>query len=155
DRMGADYYSCLKEMEEKLHAKIAPCAIPAGQASAFEGIIDVVRMKLIWKYPSDTKNWQFELRDIPAQYQDDARTPPERFMNAVSLYDDGIAEMLMEGKEVPEDRLRAAIRKGTLEGKITPVLTGSSFRFHGVQNLLDAVTQYLPSPQDRPPVKGR
>ena len=154
DRMGADYYNCIKEMEEKLQANIAPCAIPAGQANAFEGIIDVVRMKFIWKDPADTKNWKFELRDIPAQYQDDAHTARERLMNAVSLYDDGIAEMLMEGKEVPEARLRAAIRKGTLEGKITPVLTGSSFRFHGVQNLLDAVTQYLPSPLDRPPVKG-
>jgi elongation factor G len=154
DRMGADYYNCLKEMEEKLHANIAPCAIPAGQANAFEGVIDIVRMKFIWKDPSDTKNWKFELRDIPAQYYAEAQKAHEKLLNAVSLYDDGVAEMILEGKDVPEDRLRSAIRKGTLEGKITPVLTGSSFKFHGVQNLLDAVTQYLPSPLDRPAVKG-
>src|SRR5947209_9552688 len=73
DRMGADFYNALQEIEHKLQANVAPCAIPAGQSSAFEGVIDVVRMKLLWKDPADAKHWKIELRDIPGQYAEEAQ----------------------------------------------------------------------------------
>jgi elongation factor G len=155
DRMGADFYGAVREMEEKLQANVALCAIPAGQGPAdFEGVIDVVRMRYIWKDPADAKNWKFELRDIPDKYREEALKARTRFLDAVSLISDEVAHLMLEGQEIPEGALRKAIREGCLAMKLVPVLCGSSFRFQGVQNLLDAVTQYLPSPADRPPVRG-
>lgn len=154
DRMGADFYNAVREMEEKLQATLALCAIPAGQSASFEGVIDVVRMKFIWKDPTDNKNWKFELRDIPAQYQAEADAAREKLLNAVSLISDEITMLMMEGQHIPEELVRKALRDGCLQMRLVPVLCGSSFRFQGVQNLLDAIVSYLPSPADRPAVKG-
>ncbi len=155
DRMGADFDNAVREMEEKLQATVAVCAIPAGQGpSDFEGVIDIVRMKYIWKDPSDNRHWKLELRDIPEKYRADAEAAREKLLNAVSLISDEVTMLMMEGQPISEELLRKAIREGCLSMKLVPVLCGSSFRFQGVQNLLDAVTQYLPSPVDRPPVKG-
>jgi elongation factor G len=154
DRIGADFYNAVKEMEEKLQANIALCTIPAGQGPAnFEGVIDVIRMKMIKKDPADAKHWKFFLLDIPEQYQAEANDAREKLLNAVSLHDDGIAELLLEGKPVPEDQLRKAIRKATLEMKINPVLCGSSFKYVGVQNLLDCVVDFMPNPGERGVIK--
>ncbi|HQR42345.1 MAG TPA: GTP-binding protein, partial [Gemmatales bacterium] len=154
DRIGADFYNAVKEMEEKLQANVALCAIPAGQGPAnFEGIIDVIKMKMIKKDPADGKHWKFFLLDIPEQYQAEAQEAREKLLNVVSMHDDGIAELMLEGKPVPEDQLRKAIRKATLEMKINPVLCGSSFKYVGVQNLLDCVVDFMPNPGERGVIK--
>ncbi|HMP15860.1 MAG TPA: GTP-binding protein, partial [Gemmatales bacterium] len=150
DRIGADFYNAVKEMEEKLQANVALCAIPAGQGPAnFEGIIDVIRMKMIAKDPADPKHWKLLITDIPEKYEQEAHEAREKLLNAVSLHDDGIAELLLEGKPIPEDQLIKAIRKATLAMKLNPVLCGSSFKYQGVQNLLDRVVDFMPCPTDR------
>jgi elongation factor G len=155
DRIGADFYNAVKEMEEKLQANVALCAIPAGQGPTnFEGFIDVVRMKMVVKDPSDTKHWKFDYRDIPAQYQQEAHDAREKLLNAVSMHDDHIAGLMLENKPIPEGELRQAIRKATLAMHITPVLCGSSFKYQGVQNLLDCIVDFMPSPADRGSVQG-
>jgi elongation factor G len=155
DRIGADFYGAVKEMQEKLQATVALCAIPAGQGPAdFQGIIDVIKMKYVKKDATDGKNWRFTLEEIPERFQEEAQAARASLLDAVSLFDDGIAEALLEGKDVPEAQLRTAIRKGTIESKITPVVCGASFKYQGVQNLLDCVVDFMPSPVDRPAVKG-
>jgi elongation factor G len=155
DRIGADFYNAVKEMEEKLQANVALCAIPAGQGPAgFEGIIDVIRMKYIKKDQNDTKHWKFELLDIPDQYKEEAHEAHEKLLNVVSMHDDHIAELMLEGKAIPEQTLRQAIRKATIEMKINPVVCGSSFKYQGVQNLLDIIVDFMPSPAERGAVKG-
>lgn len=154
DRIGADFYNAVKEMEEKLQANVALCAIPAGQGPAnFEGIIDVIRMKMIQTDPADAKHWKLLITDIPEQYQEDAQSARTKLLDAVSMHDDHIAELLLEGKPVSEADLRKAIRKATLEMKINPVLCGSSFKYQGVQNLLDCVIDFMPNPGERGVIK--
>jgi elongation factor G len=155
DRIGADFYNAVKEMEEKLQANVALCAIPAGQGPTnFEGFIDVIRMKMVVKDPSDAKHWRFDYRDIPAQYQQEAHDAREKLLNAVSMHDDHIAGLMLENKPIPECELRQAIRKATLAMQITPVVCGSSFKYQGVQNLLDCIVDFMPSPADRGSVQG-
>jgi elongation factor G len=154
DRMGADFYGTVEQIEQKLGAHVAICAMPAGQASAFKGVIDLVRMKFWANDLNDPKHLKYELIDIPAEYAEEAELARERLLEAASHACDEVLTLLVEGQHVPEDLLRKALRQGTLEGKLFPVLCGSAFQFHGVRLLLDAVTQYLPSPLDRPPVQG-
>lgn len=154
DRLGADFYGCVEQMKQKLRVNPAICTIPAGQDDKFTGIIDLIRMKFVLKDPNDKTHVKYSFVDIPAEYQADAEKYREQLLEAVSVVSDEITELILEGKPVPEDTIRAALRKGTLEGKLTPIHCGSSKNFHGVQLLLDAVTDYLPSPLDRPAVEG-
>ena len=154
DRMGADFYAAVEQIEQKLGAQVALCSIPAGQSSTFEGIIDLLEMKFLWTDPSDPKHWKFEMRDIPEAYKDEAHLARERLLDVVSHHSDEITMLVIEGQPVPTELLRQAIRKATLECKLFPVLCGSSFQYKGVQQLLDAVVQFLPSPLDKPATKG-
>src|SRR5262245_10642160 len=125
DSMGADFYSAVKEIEEKLKAKVAICDIAAGQSNGCDGVIGVVRMKYIWKGPADKSQWKFELHDIPEAYVAEAEAAREKLLDAVSLVSDEVTMLMMEGQHVPDELLRKAIRQGTLEMKLFPVLTGS------------------------------
>src|SRR5262245_47706773 len=154
DRTGADFYDCIEQMKAKLGCVPAICTIPAGQSTEFEGIIDLVRMKLVLKDPNDPKNVRYSFVDIPAKYKAQADEYRAHLLEAATHADDHLLELVLEGKDVSEDYLRKVIRKGTLEGKLTPIHCGSSKTFQGVQLLLDAVVDYLPSPMDRPPVDG-
>jgi elongation factor G len=154
DRMGADFAGCLEQMKEKLSMIPAVCAMPAGQNSAFEGVIDLVRMKFWAQDPTDPAHLRYQWEEIPGAYRDEAHLYRESLLEAASHADDELLECILEGQPVSEELLRHALRAGTLSGKITPVLCGSAKEYHGVRLLLDAVRDYLPSPADRPPVHG-
>ncbi len=154
DRMGADFWGCVGQIREKLQATPAVVTMPAGQDSAFEGIIDLVRMKFITRDAADKTNRAFFLNDIPEKYADEAKARRAELLDVVSAASDEITELVLEEKPVPEELLRKTLRKGTLEGLFTPVHCGSSKMYQGVQQLLDLVVDCLPSPLDRPPVEG-
>jgi elongation factor G len=154
DRMGANFVGCVEEMKEKLRANPAIVAIPVGLYTEFKGIIDLVEMKFILRDANDRTNTGFELVDIPESHKEEAQLYREQLLETASLADDTLMELLLEGKEVTKEQLKHALRKGTLEGKFTPVFCGSSKMYHGVQLLLDGVIDYLPAPADRPAVSA-
>jgi elongation factor G len=154
DRMGADFFACIEQMKEKLQVVPAICALPVGEASNFQGVIDLIEMKYIDRDKSDKTNVKYTLVDIPASHKELAEEYHRHLLEAASHADDHLLELLLEDKPVSKELLKSALRKGTLENKLTPILCGSSKMFHGVQLLLDAVVDYLPSPAERPPVTG-
>jgi elongation factor G len=152
DRIGADFDRSVETMVDRLGARPVPVQLPIGSESDFAGIIDLIGMKaIIYK---DELGKEQEIIDIPAEHADRAAAARERLLEEVSHYDDELVEMILEEQEIPQDKLKAAIRKATLDIRLTPVLCGSSFKNKGVQPLLDAVLDYLPSPIDVPPVEG-
>ncbi len=152
DRMGANFWACVEQMKTKLHANPVVVTIPAGQDDKLEGIIDLIRMKLITRNLADKTHREFYIEDIPEKYREEAAKRRAEMLDGVSLASDEIMELVLEGKPVSEEMIRKALRKGTLENTFTPVHCGSSKMFHGVQQLLDLVVDCLPSPLDRPPV---
>jgi elongation factor G len=152
DRIGADFDRGVQTMIDRLGAHPVPIQLPIGAEADFRGIIDLVTNKAIM-YKDELGKDQ-DVIDIPAEFADDAAVAREHLLEEVSHYDDELLEMILEEREIPVERLKAAIRTATLEIKLTPVLCGSSFKNKGVQPLLDAVLDYLPSPLDVPPVEG-
>jgi elongation factor G len=152
DRIGADFDRGVQTMVDRLGAHPVPIQLPIGAESEFRGLIDLVTNKaIIYK---DELGKEQEVIDIPADLELEAGAAREHLLEEVSHYDDELLEMILEEQEIPVDRLKAAIRKATLAIEMTPVLCGSSFKNKGVQPLLDAVLDYLPSPIDVPPVEG-
>jgi elongation factor G len=152
DRIGADFEKGVQTMIDRLGAHPVPIQLPIGAEGDFEGIVDLVTMKaIVYK---DELGKEQEVVDIPERLVDEAANAREHLLEEVSHYDDGLLELILEEAEIPEERLKQAIRKATLSTKLTPVLCGSSFKNKGVQPLLDAVVDYLPSPLDVPPVRG-
>jgi len=154
DRMGADFYDCVEQMREKLQVIPAVCTIPAGQSDQFQGVIDLIRMKMWQQDASDPTHFKYSWVEIPAAYQAEAAQWRDKLLDAASHACDELLTAILEGTEITEDMIRHALRVGTLSGKLSPVHCGSSKEFHGVRLLLDAVRDYLPSPADRPPVEG-
>ncbi len=152
DRMGADFFGCVEQMKEKLQVVPAICALPVGLSGEFKGVIDLVEMKFILRDLTDRTNVKYSLVDIPESHKEQAQEYYHQLLETASLVDDHLVELILEEKPVPTEMLKAALRKGTLQGKFTPIVCGSSKNFHGVQLLLDSVVDYLPSPADRPPV---
>jgi elongation factor G len=152
DRIGADFEHGVQTMVDRLGAHPVPIQLPIGVESDFRGIVDLVQMKaIIYK---DELGKDQEVVEIPDELVDEANAAREHLLEEVSHYDDGLLELILEEHEIPPKRLKDAIRKATLGIKLTPVLCGSSFKNKGVQPLLDAVIDYLPSPLDVPPVEG-
>jgi elongation factor G len=152
DRVGADFEQGVQTMIDRLGAHPVPIQLPIGAEADFRGIVDLINMKAIVYKDELGKDWT--VQDIPADMADEAEAAREHLLEEVSHYDDELVELILEEQEIPKDRLVAAIRKATLEIKMTPVLCGSSFKNKGVQPLLDAVIDFLPSPLDVPPVHG-
>ncbi|RLJ71629.1 elongation factor G [Hydrogenivirga caldilitoris] len=153
DRLGADFYRVFKEIEEKLTIKPVAVQIPVGAEDNFEGVIDLMDMKaIIWL--EETLGAKYEIRDIPADYVDKAQEWRERMVETIVETDDTLMEKYLEGQEIGVEELRKALRKATINRQLVPVLCGSAFKNKGVQPLLDAVIDYLPSPVDLPPIKG-
>ncbi|MFZ2052503.1 MAG: elongation factor G [Solirubrobacteraceae bacterium] len=152
DRIGANFEGGVQTMIDRLAANPVPIQLPIGAESDFLGVIDLVAMKAI-VYKDELGKEQEEI-DIPADYEDAAAAAHEHLLEEVSKHDDGLVELILEEAEIPPERLKQAIRKATLLIAMTPVLCGSSFKNKGVQPLLDAVIDYLPSPLDVPPVHG-
>jgi elongation factor G len=152
DRIGADFEKGVQTMIDRLGAHPVPIQLPIGAEAGFKGIIDLVDMKAI--VYQDELGKDVSVQDIPADMADEAQAAREHLLEELSHYDDELVEMILEEQEISKDRLVQAIRKATLEIKMTPVLCGSSFKNKGVQPLLDAVIDFLPSPLEVPAVTG-
>jgi elongation factor G len=152
DRIGADFERGVQTMIDRLGAHPVPIQLPIGAEGDFEGVIDLVAMKAI--VYRDELGKEQDITEIPDALAEAAAAAREHLLEEVSHYDDGLVELILEEVEIPEERLKQAIRKATLSTKLTPVLCGSSFKNKGVQPLLDAVIDYLPSPVDVPPMIG-
>ena len=152
DITGANFFRVVKMMREKLHANAVPIQLPIGAESTFKGIIDLVQMKA--EIYMDDLGTKMEEDDIPEEYREQAEEYHSQLIEAVAETDDALMEKFFEGNELTIDEIKSAIRKATIAGRMNPVLCGTSYRNKGVQPLLDAVVDYLPSPVDVPPVKG-
>jgi elongation factor G len=155
DRSGADFINCITQMKDRLSANPVPLQLPIGAEADFIGLIDLVEMKA-YVYPEkdNPKGEIFEEVPIPDNMADLVAEYREKLMEAVSDVDESIMEKYLGGEDVSLEAIKAAIRKGTLELKFTPILCGASFKNKGVQQLLDAVPEYLPSPLDVPAMTG-
>jgi elongation factor G len=153
DRSGADFFKSVQSIVDRLSARPVPIQIPVGAEDQFKGIIDLVTMKArLWR--DETLGAQYDDVEIPADLAEKAKEYREALIEAVSESDDVLFEKFVEGKAVTEQELMAGIRKATIAQKIFPVICGSAFKNKGVQNLLDVVCDYLPSPLDVPPMEG-
>ena len=152
DIMGADFYNVIDMVHDRLKANAVPIQLPIGKEADFRGIIDLVEMKADIYYDDLGKDMRVE--EIPADMLEQAKEYRNQMLEAVSDFDDEIREMDLEGEEVPSDKIRAAIRRATVAVKMVPVVCGTSYKNKGVQKLLDAIVDYLPSPLDIPPVEG-
>lgn len=152
DRVGADFYAVVKQIRERLGANAVPVQIPIGLEGAFTGIVDLVRMKAV--FYKDEQGLELIFADIPASMAEEAKSARDAMLEAAAELDDELMELYLGGQEIPEDLLKSVIKQGTTSMKIVPVLCGSALKNKGVQLLLDAVVDYLPSPLDLPPVEG-
>jgi len=154
DRTGANFENAVNDMRKKLGAYAYPIFLPIGKEDHFDGVIDVVNQKAIVYDPSDETGLKYQVTDIPADLQDSAKAALAELIDAVSNKDDKIAELIIENQLIAPEVLKAAIRRLTCKIELVPVLCGSAFRKRGVQPLVDAVVDYLPSPLDVPPAFG-
>ena len=152
DITGADFYHVLDMVHDRLKANAVPIQLPIGKEDTFKGIIDLVEMDADIYYDQLGKDMRVE--PIPEDMMDLANEYREKLLDAVSMFDDEIMEMYLEGQEIPTAKIRAAIRKATCAVKMVPVVCGSSYRNKGVQKLLDAIVDYMPAPTDVPAIKG-
>jgi elongation factor G len=154
DRTGANFENALNDMRKKLGAYAFPIYLPIGKEDYFSGVVDVVNQKAIVYDPSDDTGLKYQVTDIPAELKDSAKAALAELVDAVSNKDEKIAELIIENKPVSPELLKAAIRRLTCKIELVPVLCGSAFKKRGVQPLVDAVVDYLPSPLDVPPAFG-
>jgi len=153
DRAGADFFRVVEMIKERLGAVPIPIQIPIGQGEMFNGLIDLIKMKAVtYRDNSDGVTW--EEGEIPLDMQHSAALWREKLLESISDFDDSLMEKFLEGEYIAEEEVMAALRQATIQGRITPVLCGSAFRYKGVQRLLDAILNYLPSPLDVADIKG-
>jgi elongation factor G len=153
DRVGAEFHRCVEMIQDRLGATPLVIQLPWGVESDFRGVIDLIRMRaLLWQ--TEGKGDKYDVVAIPRDYEEAARNWRDNLIEAISENDEEMMELYLEGTEPDEEQLIAAIRRGTIAGSITPVLCGSAFKNKGVQPMLDAIVDFLPSPLDIPPVQG-
>ena len=155
DRVGADFWNAIQTMKDRLDANAVAIQVPMGAEDQFWGVIDLVTMTA-WDFKADDKGMTYPepMAEIPAEFAEIAAEKRSELLDAAAEYDDELMMMVLEDEEIPVDMLKAAIRKGTLANELNPVLVGSAYKNKGVQELLDAVVDYLPSPLDVPAVEG-
>ena len=153
DRSGADFFETVQQMKDILGANPCPIQIPIGAEENFKGLVDLIKMKaILWH--DETMGAEYDVEDIPADLVDEAQEWRDKMLENAANFDDELAELYLEGEEVPEDMIIAAIRKGTISMELTPMLLGSSYKNKGVQPLLDYVCAFLPSPLDTENIVG-
>ena len=153
DRSGADFFETVQQMKDILGAHPVPVEIPIGAEENFKGVVDLIKMKaILWH--DETLGAEFEVDDIPADLVDEANEWRDKMIEAAADFDDDIMEKYLDGKDIPEDQIIAALRKGTCAMEITPMTLGSSYKNKGVQPLLDYTCAFLPSPEDTEAIKG-
>jgi len=152
DIVGADFFNCIKMMKDRLQANAVPIQLPIGKEDTFKGIIDLVKMKAY--FYMDDLGKDIQEKEIPDDMKDLAEEYRTNLLEAVSEHDEELMMKYLEGEEITEEEIKAALRKATIKVKIIPVTCGSSYKNKGVQRLLDAVVDYLPSPVDIEAIKG-
>jgi elongation factor G len=153
DRVGAEFHRCVEMIHDRLGATPLVIQLPWGVESDFRGVIDLIRMRaLLWQ--TEGKGDKYDVVAIPRDYEEAARSWRDNLIEAISENDEQMMELYLEGTEPDEEQLIAAIRRATIAGSVTPVLCGSAFKNKGVQPMLDAIVDFLPSPVDIPPVQG-
>ena len=153
DRSGADFFETVQQMKDILGANPCPVQIPIGAEENFKGVVDLIKMKaILWH--DETMGAEYDIEEIPADLVDEANEWREKMLEAAASYDDALMEKYLEGGEISEEEIIAAIRKGTLAMELTPMICGSSYKNKGVQPLLDYVCAFLPSPVDTEAVVG-
>ena len=153
DRVGADYFGAIEMMRERFTSMPVAIQIPAGSEDSFQGAIDLINWKmLVWD--DATQGSEFSIREIPEEFADQAKLKREKMIEILADVDDELADKYLDGEEITVAEIKKAVRKETISLKIVPVLCGAALRNKGIQPLLDAVIDYLPSPEDIPPVKG-
>jgi len=153
DRVGADYFGAVEMMRERFTSIPVAIQIPAGSEDSFQGAIDLINWKmLVWD--DATQGSEFSIREIPEEFADQAKLKREKMIEILADVDDELADKYLDGEEITVAEIKKALRKATISLKIVPVLCGAALRNKGIQPLLDAVIDYLPSPEDIPPIKG-
>lgn len=152
DKMGADFFMSVDTMKERLKANAVPIQLPIGAEEDYEGLIDLVEMHA--KFYTNDLGTEIDTREIPAEYREQAEKFRESLLESIAEYDEELMMKYLEGESLDISEIKAAIRKATIETKIFPVLCGSAYKNKGVQLLLDAVIDYMPSPLDVPPMEG-
>ena len=152
DIMGADFYNVLHMVEDRLKCNAVPIQLPIGSEDTFKGIVDLIEMNADVYYDDLGKDMRVE--EIPADMADLASEYREKMLDAVSMFDEEIMEMYLDGQEIPQAKIRAAIRKATIANELVPVTCGTSYKNKGVQKMLDAIVDFMPAPTDIPPIKG-
>jgi elongation factor G len=153
DRVGADFFAVEQQVRDRLKANACPIQIPIGAEDDFQGVVDLVKMKaIVWK--SEGMGAAYEVEEIPADLKDQAEEYREKMLEAIADADDDIAMKFLEGEEITEEEIKAAIKKGTLAMELIPMILGTSFKNKGVQTMLDAVVDYLPAPTEVVDMKG-
>ena len=153
DRVGADFYHSIDTIVSRLKCRPVAIQLPIGAEEQFKGIVDLVEMKaVVWR--DETLGSEYDIEEIPADLVEKAKEYREKMIEVISEFDDKLFEKFIEGHGVANDEIRAGLRKATIGRKIFPVICGSAFKNKGVQTMLDAVVDYLPSPLDVPPIQG-
>ncbi len=153
DRIGADFFASVQSMVDRLGATPVPIQLPIGREGDFKGCVDLITMKA-YVYDDDSLGAKYKVEDIPANMVELCREYREKMLEAVAEYDEQVLEKYLNGETLTEDEVKKAVRAGGISMKVTPVLCGASFKNKGVQQLLDGVVDFLPSPLDIPPVTG-
>ena len=153
DRVGANFPRCVEMMKTKLNAKPAPIQIPWGVEAGHRGVVDLITMKA-YDFHDDAMGSTFDVVDIPADLQQDADAYREKLIETVAETDDALLEKYLHGGKVEGPEIKAALRRATISGAVQPVVCGAAFKNKGVQQLLDGVVDYLPSPVEIPPMQG-
>jgi elongation factor G len=153
DRQGADFDRCVRMMKTRLNARPVPIQIPWGREEHFQGMIDLVEMRAV-RFKEESLGAEFEVLPIPAELKDEVQHARERVIEAACECSDDLLHKYLEGRDLAPAEVRAALRQGTITLHFTPVLCGAAFKNKGVQQLLDAIVDYLPSPLDVPPIDG-
>ena len=153
DRSGADFFETMQQMRDILGANPCPVQIPIGAEEHFKGVVDLIKMKaILWH--DETMGAEYDVEDIPAELADEAEEWRGKMLECAADFDDDLMEKFLDGQEISEEQIIAAIRKGTVAMEITPMLCGSSYKNKGVQSLLDYTCAFLPSPLDTPAIVG-
>ena len=152
DMMGADFYNVLKMMDERLKCNAVPIQLPIGKEDTFRGVVDLIKMKAFVFYDDLGKDMREE--EIPADMAELAKQYRDHMLESISDQDEEIMMLYLEGEEIPEKMIKTALRKATIGYKIVPVTCGSSYKNKGVQELLDAIVEYMPSPLDKKAISG-
>jgi elongation factor G len=153
DRAGANYFRCVEQIEKRLRGNVVSIQIPIGVEETFEGVVDLVRMKAIY-WDMETQGMKFEYRDIPADLQDQANEYRAKMIEAAAEGDEALTNKYLEGAELTEDEIRKGLRERAIKNEVVLCMCGTAFKNKGVQALLDAIIEYMPSPTEMPDVKG-